>query len=265
MNRHVSYAAHIIKALIRGTTENFFSFTVYFVCSIFIAFTVLGVLGYLPKEIQVALGNDPLFKPGSKPSATKVASVVVPAVQQARESLTAGVAASLRTETRTQSQTTPVSPVRAVSSSGRGEEPTRIVISRIGVDAKVLNPESIAVTALDEALKKGAVRYPESGKLNEGRTVFLFGHSSYLKTVRNLAYRTFNGLQNLKPGDEIRVEGVQNAYLYRVESVTMQKDSEAYVDLQGSGDELVLSTCNTFGAKQDRIIVRAKLVRSFHL
>lgn len=140
-----------------------------------------------------------------------------------------------------------------------GEEPTRIVISKIGVDTVIANPNTTDVATLDDYLLRGAVRYPGSGLLGVGN-MFLFGHSSSLTVVNNPAYRAFSGLRNLAEGDLITVYSATRAYTYRVTSVVLVDKSKALVEFGTSKNMLTLSSCNTFGRKDDRYVVQADLV-----
>lgn len=145
-----------------------------------------------------------------------------------------------------------------------GVLPERIIIPEIGTDIVVNNPASTDIQTLDNALLTGAVRYPGSGTLGANGNIFLFGHSSYLRTVSNDAFRAFNGIQKLEVGDTIRVQGNGLEYLYRVSSVKEVDADEAWVDLRSNGEQkLTLSTCNSFGQKSDRFVVEAKLVGSY--
>lgn len=138
--------------------------------------------------------------------------------------------------------------------------PTRVVISKIGVDTPILNPEWNDIPTLTEALKKGAVRYPQSGLLGENANVLLFGHSAHLKVIYNPAHKAFNDLGDLARGDEIEVYSNQKIYVYRVQTVDLVKNTEEKVDLVSSTPKLTLVTCNNFGAKEDRFVVVAELV-----
>jgi LPXTG-site transpeptidase (sortase) family protein len=143
----------------------------------------------------------------------------------------------------------------------QAEEPVRIVIDKIGVDATVANPNSTNIATLDDYLSRGAVRYPGSGLLGAGN-IFLFGHSTSLSVVNNQAYKTFNGLRDLKAGDMIKVYSRTRLYTYRVTSVVLVDENEALVDLSSSKNTLTLSTCNTFGAKSERYVVEADYITS---
>lgn len=140
------------------------------------------------------------------------------------------------------------------------EEPVRVVAPSVGIDAPVGNPASTDIAVLDNALSSGAVRYPESGLLGATSRMYLFGHQSYLPVVHNQAYKTFNGLQNLKAGDEIIVYSPTAAYHYRVVSVEQVSAETGIVSLGGSDRMLTLSTCDSFGTKADRFVVTAGFI-----
>jgi LPXTG-site transpeptidase (sortase) family protein len=150
----------------------------------------------------------------------------------------------------------------SVLSRRKGEQPVSIEIPRVGIKATVDNPTSTDVAVLDEALLTGVVRYPTSAKLGTTGNVVIFGHSSYLPVVHNKAFKAFNGIQNLKKGDEIVVYSETKAYIYAVEEVGEADASADAIPLSVSGEKLTLSTCDSFGAKTDRFIVIADLVET---
>jgi LPXTG-site transpeptidase (sortase) family protein len=135
--------------------------------------------------------------------------------------------------------------------------PDRIIIKKIGIDTKVLKPNAINVSILDEFLKQGAVYYPGSGTVEKGN-IFVFGHSTNWPVVQNPAYKTFNGLDKLKNGDEIIIEAENKEFFYKVKSVELVNADDAIVEFDNSGQTLTLSTCNTFGEKQERWVVVAE-------
>lgn len=139
------------------------------------------------------------------------------------------------------------------------ELPTRIVIEKANIDVTVVNPESDSIPILDESLKLGAVRHPESGKLGErGSNVFIFGHSSGLPVVINQNYKAFNNLQTLSEGDTITVFSDNREYTYVVETVRLTTADEAFISFKEShASKLTLSTCNSFGTAQERYVVEA--------
>ena len=142
------------------------------------------------------------------------------------------------------------------------ELPIKIEIPKINLSATILNATTTVVAVLDEALLKGAVRYPTSARLGETGNMVLFGHSSYLPIVGNQAYKTFNGIQKLSEGDAIIVYSSDKAYTYRVKSVAKESANDASIPLSVTGRVLTLATCDSFGAKTDRFVVVADLVES---
>jgi LPXTG-site transpeptidase (sortase) family protein len=137
--------------------------------------------------------------------------------------------------------------------------PDKIVIEKIGVNSKVLQPDSVNVTVLDETLKKGAAYYPGSGTIEQGN-IFIFGHSTNWPVVQNQAYKTFNGLDKLVKGDTITLGAGEQNFSYKVTSVELVDSNNSLVKFDNSGQTLTLSTCNTFGQKQERWVVKAEKI-----
>ncbi|HEY4512373.1 MAG TPA: sortase [Candidatus Paceibacterota bacterium] len=137
-----------------------------------------------------------------------------------------------------------------------GEEPFHLSIPNTTVDVLVQNPKTTDSALLDEYLARGAVRYPESALLGAGN-VFLFAHSTRLAVVQNPAYKSFNGIKTLKRGDTIYVDSKSHRYVYVVEKVSVVSAEEEFVDFSNNKNMLTLSTCNTFGKKEERYVVTA--------
>ena len=141
-----------------------------------------------------------------------------------------------------------------------GELPINIIISNIGVDSPIYNPATTSVKVLDDYLTKGVVRYPGSGLLGGSGNIFLFGHSTGFKIVNNQAYKAFNGLKELKHGDLIYIYSEKYEYNYKVSSVKVISADKALVEFDTVGKMLTLSTCDSFGAKSDRIVVQSEFL-----
>ena len=152
-------------------------------------------------------------------------------------------------------------PDKEIADKKNAEVPLSIKIPIIGVDAQVYNPASTSTEVLDGYLAKGAVRYPGSGLLGYGN-IFIFGHNSRLAVVNNQAYKTFNGLKDLKTGDMIYVISDKNEFAFKVASLKMEGADKALVTFDTTVNRLTLSTCNTFGAKSDRYVVEADFIGS---
>lgn len=141
-----------------------------------------------------------------------------------------------------------------------GELPLSIKIPLIGVDAQIYNPATTSIDVLNKYLLEGAVRYPGSGLLSGDGNIFIFGHSTGFKLVNNQAYKTFNGLQNLKQGDKISVYSNKYEYIYKVLSVKLVSADKALIEFNTKNEMLTLSTCDNFGAKSDRYVVESMFV-----
>ena len=153
----------------------------------------------------------------------------------------------------------------ATQATNGNDAPLRVIIDAIDVDVTIANPSSPDIATLDQALQSGAVHYPGSGNLEDISNLFLFGHSSYLPDIINDAYTAFNGVQDLKDGDIIRVQSATNEYIYTVDTVELVDANDAWVELTNDEKKLTLSTCNTFGRKQDRYVVEARFIGSYSL
>jgi LPXTG-site transpeptidase (sortase) family protein len=157
-----------------------------------------------------------------------------------------------------------VAPAASVVAT-KSEAPVRVFSAAAGVDAKVSNPSSTAISVLDNALTTGAVRYPTSALLGDVGTVLLFGHSSHLPVVYNKAYQTFNDIEKLKEGDIVSVYSATAEYRYAVTSVVLADANEDVIELPQTGKHLILVTCDTFAAKSARYVVRADFVGTYAL
>ncbi len=166
-------------------------------------------------------------------------------------------------ELKDQNITTESSDVASTTFIGKIEYelPLRISIEKIGINTVVQNPTTTNVYALDDLLLHGVVRYPGSGLPGEGN-MFFFGHSTGLKVVNNQAFKAFNNLKDLLAGDTILVYGEKHVYTYKVNNVRLANSSDVLVDFSVKKNMLTLSTCNTFGQKQERYVVEADFVGS---
>src|SRR3989344_8102858 len=143
------------------------------------------------------------------------------------------------------------------------ELPTKIEIPAINLSVAITNPITTDIAILDQALLKGAVRYPTSAKLGEVGNVVLFGHSSYLPVVGNQAYKAFNNIKKLVEGDTIVVYSSSTVYTYRVRTVEKKVATDDGIPLSTTDRVLTLTTCNSFGnPKENRFVVTADFVES---
>lgn len=140
-----------------------------------------------------------------------------------------------------------------------GYLPEIIRIPSLNKELEISSPLSRDVALMDKELLTSVVRYPGSGVLGKDGNIFIFGHSTGLRTVKNQLFKAFNGIQKLEPGSAIELVGNDTVHVYRVTTVTHVDSAEALVDLRviPGQRKLTLSTCDSFGKKSDRFVVEA--------
>jgi LPXTG-site transpeptidase (sortase) family protein len=203
--------------------NNKFSLAAYILFISFFTFTLLYIAGGVPRELRVL---DPK-ETGAQPKATS----------------------TIKTVTTVEVKQEPI------------VYPTKIIIDKIAVNATIRNPESANNTVLNNELLKGAVRYPGSGTPGKGN-MFIFGHSTGIRVVNNQAYKTFNNLNKLVEGDIIQVQAAGKTYSYKVKKVSLVDSADQRVEFNATSNILTLSTCNVFGAKEERFVVVADFVEA---
>lgn len=131
-----------------------------------------------------------------------------------------------------------------------GDPLTRIVIPRLEVDSYVVEGVDLGV------LRAGAGHYPDTALPCENGNVAIAGH-------RTTYSKPFAHLEDLRAGDRIVLMTPLGRCVYRVAGrpwITAPDDVSVLG--QGPGPLLTLTTCNPPGSADERLIVRAKLVRS---
>jgi LPXTG-site transpeptidase (sortase) family protein len=143
--------------------------------------------------------------------------------------------------------------------------PEKILIPGLNKELPVVNPVSADVAVLDRELLDAVVRYPDSGLLNADGNMFIFGHSSHLRTVHNPMFKAFNGIETLPKGSLIQVIGGGRVFVYQVTKQEKVSADSALVDLTPIPGRryLTLSTCNSFGEKSDRFVTTAEFSVSY--
>lgn len=234
---------HKVAAAVRAAQDAYakkWTFLAAFLGVFFVSFLILQDLGFVPNPPQIAEAGT------NEPKVTLEASPLV-AAPSSMSHLSADVSDA------------------GLFGLHAGELPVAIEIPTIGLSVKVSNPNSTDVGKLDAALLTGAVRYPTSGTLGVKGNVVIFAHSSYLPVVKNPAFKAFDDIQKLAPGERITVYSGTRAYTYAVTRVEKVKADDAAIPLTVDGSKLTLSTCDSFGTKSDRFVVTADFVESHTL
>jgi LPXTG-site transpeptidase (sortase) family protein len=234
-----SYFEELFSGLFKKGQANFvFWFAVIFLGTL----VILSSIGLLPSELQEESNGNNFIEEGRKAldSAFGNKNNETPAVQASS------------TVTQPSQQT----PSRGI---GYGILPSRLIIPAINLNTAVDNPTSTSTASLDYELTKGPVRYPGSGTVGFGN-MFIFGHSTGWKVVINKAYKVFNDLKTLTPGEVIYITAGEKTYEYRVRQVTKVDKNDTLITFDTTVNMLTLSTCDSFGAKTDRYVVTADFV-----
>lgn len=143
-----------------------------------------------------------------------------------------------------------------------GEPLTRIVVPRIGVSAVVVQGTSAS------ALRAGAGHYPTTPLPGEAGNVAIAGH-------RTSFGKPFNRLDELRAGDEIRLETPIATHVYRVSPHPQEVGggcANGACWITGPQDwavvgptdraSLTLTTCHPKGSARQRLILRAELTQT---
>jgi LPXTG-site transpeptidase (sortase) family protein len=128
--------------------------------------------------------------------------------------------------------------------------PTRIVISRISVDAPV-TPVGVGSNGVMEAPGSGAGWYIYSGYPGRPGNVVVTGHV-------DIEGQLFRNLDRLEPGDEVIIYNMVGEYRYVIDGKKIVLPTESSVLNQTLDSTLTLITCTPFGIDTHRLIVTGK-------
>lgn len=151
------------------------------------------------------------------------------------------------------------SPELTVSSSP--SEEFRIAIPRINAYAPVIqNVDPWNENEYNAALKRGVAHAASTGLPGEGKTTYLFAHSTGFPWEQ-LYYNTiFLRLGELKPGDEIILDRNKKRFTYRVvRTIEVWPDDTEYLR-NIERNQLILQTCTPIGTTLKRLLVFAEPV-----
>ena len=144
-----------------------------------------------------------------------------------------------------------------------GIEPTRLIISSVGIDLPVQNPSTTDVNTLDNLLKNGPAHYINSADLGQAGNLIIFAHSSHLPIVVNKMFQAFNKIPDLNSGDSITIVGSDGKnYLYSVVSVVKADvNNGTTIDTSPThGTNLTLVTCDTLTGVSARFVLTATFI-----
>jgi LPXTG-site transpeptidase (sortase) family protein len=131
-----------------------------------------------------------------------------------------------------------------------GDPLTRIEIPKLGVNTIVVQGTS------PSALKAGAGHYPSTPLPGQKGNVAIAGH-------RTTYGRPFNSIDKLKVGDRVVLTTPAGRYTYRLmRAPWITHPFDWSVTAKSKDPLLTLTTCHPKGSARERLVVRAKMVRS---
>ena len=135
-----------------------------------------------------------------------------------------------------------------------------IVIPKIDAASNIIaNVDASSEKEYLEALKKGVAHARGSYFPGQGRTVFLFSHSTDSPTNFARYNAVFFLLRKLEVGDRIIVFFADARYEYQVEDKVLAAAKDvSWITNQGISETLLLQTCDPPGTNWRRLIVVAK-------
>lgn len=136
-----------------------------------------------------------------------------------------------------------------------------VVIPKIGATANIIpNVDPGNETEYLEALKKGVAHAKGTYFPGQGKTIYLFAHStdsSFNVTKYNAVFFLLNKLEK---DDQIIVFFLDQKYLYRVEKKLIIPANDTSFLTPKDQEELILQTCYPPGTSFERLLVFAKRI-----
>jgi sortase A len=103
-------------------------------------------------------------------------------------------------------------------------------------------------------LRKGPGHYGDTPLPGKGGTIGIAGH-------RTTYGAPFRNIDDLKRGDEVRIEMARGRFFYRVEKTRLVSPSEVSVKDRVGYERLILTACHPLYSAAQRIVVFARLVK----
>jgi LPXTG-site transpeptidase (sortase) family protein len=151
------------------------------------------------------------------------------------------------------------------SKKGDARPSYKVIITKINVDAPVLWSVSTLEADLQEDLKKGVVRYPQTGIPGQAGNVVTTGHSSnYIWSDGEYNY-IFKDLNNLQAGDEIVITATQAngktlEYKYKVTNKEVVSPDDQRIFEETSKQNLTIVTCWPLNTDWKRLMLQTEQI-----
>lgn len=127
--------------------------------------------------------------------------------------------------------------------------PNRLIISKIGVNAPIVESQSA-----EYGLSKGAWHVPESSTPDKGGNTVITGHRFKYLPPNNMTFYLFD---KLEAGDMIAVIWHEQEYYYRVKETKIVAKTEVSITSPTKETILTLFTCHPIYSEENRLVVTA--------
>lgn len=138
-------------------------------------------------------------------------------------------------------------------SSDYAVSPNRLIISKIGVNAPIVEAKSA-----DYGLSKGAWRIPESSTPDKGGNTVITGHRFKYLPPNNLTFFLFNKLER---GDIISVIWQAKDYFYKISDIKIIPATDTSILVLSKKPIITLFTCHPIYSQENRLVVIGELVK----
>ena len=132
----------------------------------------------------------------------------------------------------------------------------KLVISKINVDAPIVEAESIKDKDIVKSMESGVVHYPTTSKPGEKGNVFLTGHSSNYRWAKGSYNFVFALLNKMQKNDLIIVYFNGTKYVYKVFDIVVVSPQDVSVLGQTEDSIISLMTCDPPGTTWKRRVVK---------
>ena len=153
-------------------------------------------------------------------------------------------------------------PIINVSSDVTVSPDTKIIIPKLNVEAPIVTDATgNDEPAIQKALQRGVVLYPNTGKPGEKGNQVIFGHSSNNLFNKGDYKYVFVLLGKLDNGDIIYINYQSKQYTYKVINKKIVKPSDVGVLAEQPAPSIItLITCDPPGANVNRLVVQAEQI-----
>lgn len=152
----------------------------------------------------------------------------------------------------------PTPPPSAPAQAPDPNAPSELSIPAINVKAPIVFDEpSTNEGKVQMALRRGVVRYGQTGTPGQPGNTVILGHSSGQPWAPGDYKWIFTLLDKLQPGDHIQISYQGIEYIYKITGSEVVAPDNLSILTPTAGPTLTLVTCTPVGTSKNRLVVRA--------